>query len=236
MKRLIDGVNPVTEAHKKRLLVLRHLFVGAAFYEALSALEFASQHHIGMRKDGVTPEFDHQVQIALHAFTLPDLIHREATMATIMLHDVSEDYDVSPPEIKKLFRSHEFGGMVSDAVLLVTKKFRGKSCFEVEDSGLLEGRRADDLLPTETEFFARMALNPIASIAKLCDRVHNLQSMVGVFSKEKQADYVDDVERQFLPMLKIAKRRHPRQTLAYENLKWTLTSQVDLIKAALQAA
>lgn len=230
MKHVTEIVgNPIVEAHKKRLLVLRHLFVGAGFYEALAALEFAAAHHIGTRKDGVTPEFDHQIQIALHAFTLPDLVHREATMATIMLHDVPEDYDVSSTEVRSIFSNRDFAILVSEAVSLMTKTFRGRKLY------VADATERDNGLPTEDEFFDRMAENAIASIGKLCDRVHNLQSMVGVFSKEKQAGYIDEVERLFLPMLKAAKRRHPRQTLAYENLKWTLTSQVSLIKAAIQA-
>jgi (p)ppGpp synthase/HD superfamily hydrolase len=229
MKHERDITHPITEAHKKRILVLRHLFVGAGYYEALAALEFASQHHVGTRKDGVTPEFDHQIQIALHAFTLPALIHREETMATIMLHDVPEDYDVSSTEVRSIFSSRDFAVRVSESVLLMTKTFRGQKRYAAEGGGQVDG------LPNEFEFFMRMAEDPIASIGKLCDRVHNLQSMVGVFSKEKQAGYVEEVERFFLPMLKLAKRKHPRQTMAYENLKWTLSSQVDLIKAALQA-
>jgi (p)ppGpp synthase/HD superfamily hydrolase len=229
MKHDLDLANVVSEAHKKRLLVLRHLFVGAGFYEALAALEFASLHHVGTRKDGVTPEFDHQIQIALHAFTLPDLIHREATMATIMLHDVPEDYNVSSTEVRSIFSDRDFAIQVSEAVTLMTKTFRGRKLYTPDDAV------RDGGLPTEAEFFDRMAENAIASIGKLCDRVHNMQSMVGVFTKAKQAGYVEEVERLFLPMLKAAKRKHPRQTLAYENLKWSLSSQVELIKAALKA-
>jgi len=230
VKHVTDCVaNTVVEAHKKRLLVLRHLFIGAGFYEALAALEFASAHHVGTRKDGVTPEFDHQIQIALHAFTLPDLIYREETMATIMLHDVPEDYNVSSTEVRSIFSNGDFAVRVAEAVSLMTKTFRGRKLYAEDEVQRSIG------LPTEAEFFDRMAESAIASIAKPCDRVHNLQSMVGVFSKQKQADYVEEVERLFLPMLKAAKRKHPRQTMAYENLKWTLTSQVSLIKAALQA-
>lgn len=47
------------EAHLKRLRKLRDLLEGAGYNDALKALAFARRHHVGMRKDGVTPEFDH---------------------------------------------------------------------------------------------------------------------------------------------------------------------------------
>src|SRR3990170_8235289 len=88
---------------QKKLLTLRNQLIGARFHHALAALEFAMKYHTGTRKDGVTPEFQHQVEIALYALTLPDLMHREEVIATILLHDVREDYGVADAEIASLF-------------------------------------------------------------------------------------------------------------------------------------
>lgn len=202
----------------KKLSVLRQLLIGRGYNRALRALEFARSYHTGMRKDGVTHEFDHQLSIALYVVTLPDLIHREATIAAVLLHDISEDYAVSRLEIANLFLagSGEFSIQVADAVEKVTKKYRG----HVKD---------------EDALFEEMAEDPIASIVKPADRSHNMQTMVGVFGLEKQIGYIDFAERRILPMMKIARRRFPEQTMAYENMKHVIKGQIELIRAIHKA-
>ncbi len=76
-----------------------------------------------------------------------------------------------------------------------------------------------------------MATDPIASIGKGGDRMHNLQSMIGVFTKDKQKNYVTEAENKIIPMLKLARRNFPQQELAYENIKLVLNTQMQLIKA-----
>lgn len=202
---------------EKRKLVLRQQLIGAGFFDALVAMEFAEKYHTGTRKDGVTPEFDHQVSIALYALTLPTLRYLEEVIATIFLHDVREDYGITHSEIVALFPNDPLKGeRIAQAVDRMTKTFRG------EKRG-------------EEELFALMADDPIASIAKGCDRIHNLQSMIGVFSPEKQRAYVAEARNLFLPMLKKARRNFPYQVRAYENIKFVLQSQMELIEAALAA-
>lgn len=198
---------------QKKLLTLRNQLIGARFHHALAALEFAMKYHTGTRKDGVTPEFQHQVEIALYALTLPDLMHRQEVIATILLHDVREDYGVADAEIAALFfEDPEFATRVCKAVWNMTKEFRGDK-------------------RDEKALFEDMSRCPIASIAKGCDRMHNLQTMVGVFKIEKQKSYIQEVHDLFLPMLKKARRLFPHQVNAYENIKHVLTSQMELIQA-----
>lgn len=202
---------------EKKLLTLRQQLVGARYFHALAALEFAHRFHTGLRKDGVTPEFQHQIEIALFALTLPDLMFREEVIATILLHDVREDYDITDREIRDLFfHNAEFAERVARAVENMTKVFRGVK----KDEAML---------------FEAMSQDPIASIAKGCDRMHNLQSMVGVFKLSKQKDYIQEVHDLFLPMLKKARRLFPHQVNAYENIKHILQSQIQLIEAVHQA-
>ena len=196
----------------KKILTLRQHLVGARYYNALAAMEFAAKYHTGLRKDGVTPEFDHQISIALHALTLPDLMFREEVIATIFLHDVREDYGITDIEIRNLFNEEKFAERVAQAVAHMTKEFRGVKC-------------------DEEKLFATMATDPIASIAKGCDRIHNFQSMVGVFTKTKQQSYIAECKALFFPMLKAARRNFPHQVMAYENIKHTLISQIELIEA-----
>lgn len=96
----------------------------------------------------------------------------------------------------------------------MTKKFRGE-------------------LRPQGELFDEMARNPISSIAKLCDRQHNILSMVGVFTPEKQRIYVNEVRELFLPMAKKAKKNFPHQIRAYELMKFNLETQIELIENTL---
>lgn len=200
------------EKFKKRILVLRQNLIGRRYFNALSAMEFASRFHTGIRKDKVTPEFDHQVNIALFALTLPDIMFPEELIATIMLHDVREDYNVSDSEIRNIFNDSKFATRVDDSVENMTKTYRGQN----KDIEIL---------------FDKISKDPIASIAKLCDRIHNLQSMVGVFTIEKQRQYISETENLFFPMLKKARRNFSHQVMAYENCKWMLRNQIQLIEA-----
>lgn len=202
---------------QKKLMTLRVALTNAKYFHALRALEFAHKHHTGLRKDGITPEYQHQVEIALFALTLPDLMYREEVIATILLHDVREDYGVSDSEIRLLFfNDADFSARVANAVENMTKEFRG-------------------VKKDEQALFDAMAQDPIASIAKGCDRMHNLQSMVGVFKLEKQKEYIREVHDLFFPMLKKARRTFTYQIMAYENIKHILESQIQLIEAVHQA-
>lgn len=196
---------------KKKILTLRQLLIGREFYNALTAMEFAARWHKGVRKDKVTPEFDHQVSIALFALTLPKVSFQEELIAVIMLHDVMEDYNISESEIRDLFDDPKFANTVVRSVINMTKVHR-------------DGTKKDEAL-----LFDAMAQDKVASIAKLCDRIHNFKTMVDVFTIEKQREYIEEGKTYFMPMLKKAKRNFPHQTMVYENLKHLLEMQMDLI-------
>ncbi len=177
--------------------------MGKGFFQAADALEFGGSYHTGLRKDGITPEFQHQVEITHYLRTLiPLLMFPEETLTASLLHDVTEDHGVTSSTI-----TERYGHRVSLAVQLLDKN--GKS---------------------PDFYFSEIANNPIASIVKGGDRMHNIQTMVGVFSPEKQLKYINEVEDHFLPMLKIARRKFVSQESAYENIKHILTSQIELLK------
>lgn len=202
-------------AHAKRLLVLRHLLIGSGYHEALTALEFAKRHTPGYRKDKVTPNFDHQVSIALHAYTLKDtLLLPEQVLATIMTHDLIEDEGISESDLRELFRNAEFAREIATATDLLSKEVRG-------------------VKRDEAALFQAMARNPIASIVKPFDRINNHQGMPGVFKPEKIRSYLVETETLILPMVKQAKQNFRHQTLAYENLTWTLKSQISLVRGLM---
>lgn len=198
---------------EKKLLIVRTYLDAKGYFNALRALEFARRFHKGIRKDGKTPEFDHQLSMALHAMSLPNLLHPEEVFATIFLHDVPEDYRVGRVEIVTIFTCTSFAARVVEAVYLLNK---------YEEDGTPKN---------EDAVFAAMARNAIASIVKGLDRSHNLSTMLGVFTPKKQIAYCEFAENRILPMMKIARGLFPEQRQSFENLKHMVLSQITLIRA-----
>ena len=89
-----------------------HWLLGRKYHLAHKALELGMKNHTGLRKDGVTPEFMHQMSQAIYVRSFVDLLmYPEETLATIFLHDVVEDCEVIPETIWD-----EFGPMVGKSV------------------------------------------------------------------------------------------------------------------------
>lgn len=202
----------------KLRIALRYWLLGRAscdegFLVPLQALDFAEELTAGTRKDGVTPAFQHQLEIALYLRTIAHQHPRLADlMACALLHDVPEDYDVGFEEIEQ-----RFGEVVATSVKLLTKKHRGKTI-------------------TPQAYFAGIAQDNLASLVKGADRINNLQSMLGVFTVEKQQRYCEEVREHFLPMLKKARRAFPADEALYENIKLVLHSQLELLDAVHASA
>lgn len=192
---------------EKRKIALRYWLLGRGYNLALEAMEFGAFHHNGVRKDGVTPEFDHQISICHYIRTLPNLRDMEKTIVVGLLHDVSEDYGVLREELVRRFTEE-----CAAAIWTMTKEFKG-------------------VKRNPVEVFESIANDPLASIAKGADRGHNFNSMVGVFTPTKQIDYVKEGEKHFIPMIKKARRLFPDQEPAYENVKHLLTTQMAMVRA-----
>lgn len=198
------------QEYQRSRIALRYWLQGRNYFQALKAMEYGEARHVGVRKDKVTPEFSHQVAIANYLRTLESvMLYPEATLVTVFLHDVVEDCDIPIEEI-----GHLFGDQVRASVWLLTKVYRGDK----------KGPAA---------YFEAIAGDPIASIVKGGDRVHNQQSMPGVFTQEKQREYISECETWIVPMLKMARRNFPAQEPAYENVKHMLGSQIELLRNAL---
>lgn len=198
---------------KKLVAAFRYRVQGMAmfeksWYDVLRALEFAMSHHKGYRRDKVTPAFTHQIQIANHIMTMmPHLMFPVRTIIAILLHDTPEDTNVSHEEIRDLF-----GADTMNDVELLTKEYRGKK-------------------KEPEEYFMSLAMNPVSSVGKGGDRVNNQHSMAGVFKLEKQIEYCNETETWFFKFLKEARRRFPQQELIYENLKFTLQTQLNIFRS-----
>lgn len=210
------------EIHARRLSALRGHLRGSGFYMALEALEYARSFHVGIRKDKVTPEFEHQVSIAFHVLDLPGLLFPEETIATVMLHDTVEDYGAHH-EAVILSR---FGARVHSGVMSVTKKI----------PVFVDGVKVHVTERDEDELFAAMSGEPIGSIVKPADRGHNQKTMGGAFTQDKQVSYVDFTDERIIPMMKRARHLFPQQYRAYMLLQDKLESQAALVRSWAAAA
>jgi (p)ppGpp synthase/HD superfamily hydrolase len=195
------------ERYNKLFISLKYYLVGRRYHTALKCLTFARSYHTGTRKDGVSPELMHQVEIALYITTLKDIVDEELVLCAALLHDIVEDYNISLVEMEA-----KFGRELTQIVWLLTKKDR-------------------KIVKDPFQYFDEIAKDRVASIVKGADRIHNVQSMIGVFSTEKQKKYVQEVKDHFLPMIKRAKDNFPEQTAAYFNIENLLKVQIALIDA-----
>lgn len=195
-------------AHEKSRTHLRGWMNGRRFFDASAAMAEAEPYHPGLRKDGITPEFSHQIAIANHLRTLSladdDM---RVVLIAVFFHDTPEDKGL-PVEVI----ASKYGERPGHVVHLMTKKFRGM------------------VVPAET-YFSELATDPLAAITKGGDRAHNLSTMLGAFTQTKQASYCDETEAKHLPMLKIAARRFPAYEAPIENLRQTLKLQVSLVRS-----
>lgn len=92
------------------------------------------------------------------------------------------------------------------------------------------------------QYMRDLALIPLAALAKGCDRVHNVQSMRGVFNYEKQKNYAKEVRDHLFPMLRRVRDLSPQYRQAINNIKNMLEAQVqwveylhESLEASLQA-
>ncbi len=199
----------IKQDYTKMKIAIRSWMEGRGFHVAIKAMNFAEQLHTGTRKDG-QPEFSHQVSQACYARTMERyMLYPEAVLATIFLHDVVEDYDVSYEELVS-----NFGTQIADAVIKMSKVIKGIK------------------VPKEI-YFSNLVTCPIASLGKGFDRVHNLLTMVGGFKPEKQVEYLRETMDDIVPMLKKARRLHVSQEPIYENIKFVMTNQTTLYEEML---
>ena len=109
-----------------------------------------------------------------------------------MLHDVLEDYPVNYSDIKKLF-----GPRITKAVTLLTKI-------------------KDDKKRQYKQYFDALKEDPIGSVIKAMDRIHNQSTMTSAFSNEKKSEYLKETDDWIIPMLLAAKENFPQQNEIYD--------------------
>lgn len=216
------------ECHKKDVIALRNWLQGRNYGMAAFALEYASRYHTSKRKDKITPEFNHMVLMTSLARTLSDKFSFcEETLSTTLLHDLPEDIEgITFEKIEKDFKKewnvqkpiYEREGLkrfkikrFMKALRNITKKYDGVK------------------IPPEV-YYEKMKDDPVCSIVKGIDRLHNLATCGKVFDHKKKKQYIKETEEYILPMIKQAQRNFPQQNNVYENIKLMLKIVINTIE------
>lgn len=200
---------------RSNLTSLRSWLRAKGWFDAARAFDEAARYHRGFRKDG-QPEFSHQVYQGQLLRTLePSLDDPETTFVACAFHDTAEDYG-------------EPGGLLPAFTLEQVKRGYGKKAARKVDllSKVIAGVKKP--LPS---YFLDLASDPVASVVKSVDRVHNQYTMPGAFSREKQDEYISETVNWILPLMKEAERNFPRQANVYVNLKLRLQDNISTLVA-----
>lgn len=194
---------------EKMYTYLRGYASGAGMKETLKALAFAREKHSGQFRKSGEPYIIHPLMMACNAVSMG--IRDDATIATILLHDVCEDCGVAVAELP-------VNDTVKHAVDLMT--FR---VMEGETKEIAKNRYYNMLLESRE-----------ASMTKLIDRCHNVSSMAGTFSVEKLKAYIEETRHYVLPLLRKVKNQYPEEADILFVLKYHIVSVVDSIDATIQ--
>jgi len=190
----------------KLRISMKYYLIGRNYHTALKAYEFGREFHDGMRKDKITPEYQHQLEIAHFLRLFDDSPAFEPVLSASFLHDVREDFHISKEELIA-----KFGQQAYDIIWFMTKKYRKDKI-------------------TNEEYYRTLADNRDAALLKGVDRINNIKSMASAFSLQKQLSYIEETEQYVLPMLKRARVLYPEYEVKFEHIKFVLQNIIEPIR------
>lgn len=188
----------------KMLTYLRGRLDGMGFEQSQQALAFAIRMHDGIKRKDGSLYITHPVAMACFAIAHKGM--SDEIIATILLHDVCEDCNLSP----SLLPANE---TVRYGVKLMTK-------IPFEDETKDEERR---------RYFNGLLDSKEAIICKAFDRYDNLNSMEGVFEKKDIEKNVRETHDFLLPALKKAKYMYPELSDIFHIMRTMLKNTVKML-------
>ena len=195
---------------EKMYTYIRGYATGTSMNETLKALTFARDKHEGQHRKSGEPYIVHPLTMACNALSLG--MRDDDVIATILLHDVCEDCDVSLQELP-----------VEDAV---------RHNVELVTFSIMSGESKE---MAKNRYYNMILSSRAATLTKLIDRCHNVSSMAGTFSKDKLKAYIDETRHYVLPLLRKAKKQYPEDSDILFALKYHMTSVVNSIEATILA-
>ena len=182
------------------------------YSETQKALRIMLKYHEGAVRKSThgedVPYVIHPLMMACQAFALR--IDSDELIATVLLHDVVEDCDVTAEEL-------DVNEVIKNAVNTL-------SFVEKPELGKELSQRV---------YYDGIRQNKIASIVKLLDRCNNVSTMATGFSKDKMIKYIDETEELVLPLLNNVKHEYDEYYDAAFLLKYQILSVLETLKRTL---
>lgn len=196
---------------EKMFTYVRGFANGARLKNTEQALIFAREKHKNQKRKSGEPYITHPLTMACNAISLG--IGEDEILATCLLHDVVEDCGVNSSELPV----NEY---IQKSVQLLT---------------FTSDKEKDEKLKEHAKklYYEDISKDRVATLVKLLDRCHNVSTMVGTFTKEKLIDYIEETRKYVLPLLQKAKELYPNDSDVLFTMKYTITSIIDSIEAAI---
>ena len=197
-------------SEKNMYTFVRSAAVSKNLKQTMKALPLMKQYHAGQIRKGKenVPYIIHPLMMACHCLALG--LADDEILATVLLHDVCEDCQVTLEELP-----------VNDVV----KSALDKLTFEI-----LEG---ETKAQAKARYFAAIPENKIATIVKVIDRCNNISTMALSFSRKKIAEYIDETEQYVMPLLGIMKNDYPECYNAAFLMKYQMLGILESLKSML---
>jgi len=180
--------------------------------ETQKALRIMLKYHEGaVRKSNSgeeVPYVIHPLMMACHAFALG--IDSDELVATVLLHDVVEDCDVTADELD-----------VNEEI---------KTTVAILSHVKIEGQSKEE---SNIAYYEGIRTNKIASIVKLLDRCNNVSTMAPGFKPTKMVEYIEETEQFVLPLLENVKHEYDEYYDAAFLLKYQFLSVMESLKRTL---
>lgn len=172
-------------------------------YQTVKVLPYARELHQGQLRRGKdqVPYIYHPLLVACHALALG--LDDDNMISAALLHDVCEDCGVAAEDLP-------VNEETKAAVALLTKD---------EDAG-----------DNHETYYAKIAMNPIATIIKLLDRCCNISGMAAGFSQKKMSEYIKETETLVFDLLRKARSEYPMYANQLFLIKYHMISVMEAIK------
>lgn len=163
-------------------------------------------HHKDAKRSGGLSYKTHPIRVAYQLMLAG--VYIDDIIGAALLHDVLEDCDVTPMD---LMVKDKISEGVIDIVKLLTKE-KGYD---------------------EAEYYSRIGTSPEAILVKLSDRLHNLSTMHGAFSKKKMMKYIAETKAHVLPLCDEWVSSISRYTTSMQILKQQIETLLDIYESLL---
>ncbi len=210
---------------------LRDWLDSKGYITARAAMDFMlEKSQNDFRDDGITPKALHEITEAIWFISAiedglpaddPELI-----LSIIFVHDLGEDYDVSPEDLIEDFGKCGFQNKKRmDAFLTgfdaITKYYGGNGRTKYY-AGIGKNKN-------EGEYQRNIMENPHASVAKIFDRAQNNMTLVGVRRVRKMHDEIAKTEHyyEYDKIISMC-NKHPQHTQIYTTMHRLLKKQTKL--------